>query len=91
MQQIQAGHVPNCKNGLHAMMCWAARDFMNLGNGVSFKVTGRKLKGTVKVVYQEGADWYDIHFLNLRGREISKLDGIYCDQLAELIDGVIEQ
>lgn len=90
-EQIKCGRIEGCQCGLHAMMCWGARGFANIGNGLLFKVSGRKLKGTVRVMLDEGSDLYNLHFLNLRGREINKIEGVYFDQLAELIDGVIEK
>jgi hypothetical protein len=55
-----------------------------LGNGVSFDVKGDKFKGTVSVVYDEGEDLYNL-MMYKKGEPVYNIDGIFFDQLAELI------
>ena len=57
--------------------------------GLSFRVRGHHLKGHV-CIHLMGDDTYTIRFLNVRMREVKKLEGIYCDQLQDLIDEVVE-
>lgn len=90
LSQIQSGYVPGCQNGFHAMMCWGAKDFTNLGESLRFKVNGFKLKGTVTVDYVQGSDDYTLKFKPSRKVEVTKYENVYCDQLAELIDNEVE-
>jgi hypothetical protein len=95
LTQIKLGHVPaktgvRACQGSYAMMCWGARQFTDIGGGLTFKVSGRKVKGSVKVMYMDGSDTYDLHVFNTRGRELKYMHSVYCDQLAELIDDEVE-
>jgi hypothetical protein len=95
LTQIKLGHVPaktgvRACQGAYAMMCWGARQFTDVGDGLTFKVSGRNVKGSVKVVYMDCSDLYDVHVFNTRGRELKHIEAVYCDQLAELIDDEVE-
>ena len=48
-------------------------------------------KGTVKVTLDEGADLYIIECLNMRGRIVKFQGDVFCDELAQQIDWLIEQ
>lgn len=54
--------------------------------GLAFKVDGFKYKGMVKVIYNVGADLFEIHLEDGRIEE-----GVYLDQLVDVIDGMVER
>ena len=54
--------------------------------GLAFQVEGFKYTGTVKVIYNEGADLFEVHLENGRIEE-----GVYLDQLVDVIDGMVER
>jgi len=82
------------------MFSWGVNDWTILSKGtmgdnyclggLAFRVRGHHLKGWV-CIHLMGEDTYTIRFLNIRRREIKKYEGIYCDRLQELIDGVVER
>ena len=54
--------------------------------GLAFKVDGFKYKGMVKVIYNVGADLFEIHLDDGRIEE-----DVYLDQLIDVIDGMVER
>ena len=54
--------------------------------GLAFQVEGFKYTGTVKVIYNEGADLFEVHLEDGRIEE-----GVYLDQLVNVIDGMVER
>lgn len=76
-----------------AMMAWGAKDMVALPNGLRFKSSGMvKWKGLVSVKYDEGQDLYNLEFGRIRKYEYKidkNIDGVYADQLVELIDSVV--
>ena len=58
--------------------------------GLSFKFSNcpKVRSGTVNVTL-DGTDTYTVRVFNVRGREIAKMEGVYCDMLGGR-DGVIE-
>ena len=73
-----------------AMMAWGAKDMVALTDGLRFKSSGMvKWKGLVSVKYDEAMDLYNLEFGRIRKYEYKideKIDGVYVDQLVELID-----
>lgn len=60
--------------------------------GLQIRVRGRKLKGLVRIWYNNGADLFNVEFINWGGTKLVKTcDGIYLDQLQEVIDETIEK
>lgn len=63
--------------------------------GVTFMVNGLKSGSASVTVRLSAQDHYDIVVVNtesaLRGETFAKADGIYCDQLMEVIDRMIER
>ncbi|MDB4350213.1 hypothetical protein OAA38_00210 [bacterium] len=76
-----------------AMNAWGAKDLVGKESGLQFKSSGMvKWKGIVSVNYIAGADHYDLEFGKIRKYEYKvtkKVEGVYADQLVELIDGVV--
>lgn len=54
--------------------------------GLAFKVDGFKYKGMVKVIYNIGADLFEIHL-----DDGSIEEDVYADQLVNVIDGMVER
>lgn len=54
--------------------------------GLAFQVEGFKYTGTVKVIYNEGTDLFELHLEDGRTEE-----GVYLDQLVNVIDGMVER
>lgn len=86
-----------------ALWAWGAKDFMALNGsdeaskvslgGVQFKVSGMKHKGIVKVNLMAN-DTYTVVIGSVRKGEWkvkSSTDDVYCDNLMEVIDGLIER
>lgn len=86
-------------------MSWGVHKVGNLkGKAVIFTVNGYLFKGLV-VITLSAMDTYDVHFIEPfpPGEDKAFPDGyfvlrneltltdVYCDQIAELIDGVVEQ
>ena len=54
--------------------------------GLVFKVDGFKYKGLVKVIYNVGADLFEIHL-----DDGSIEEDVYADQLVDIIDSMVER
>lgn len=94
--QIRFGAVKGARNGQHAMMCWAfsTPQFGKVEElpGLIFKVNGRKHTGKVAVVL-EPRDTYKIFLANSRGKDKAwreVRDDVYCEELAQILDNLIE-
>ena len=55
-------------------------------SGLAFQVEGFKYKGMVKVIYNVGADLFEIHL-----DDGSIEEDVYADQLIDVIDGMVER
>jgi hypothetical protein len=77
------------------LMSWGVTDYKETTykemQGIRFKVNGFLFKGTVIVVLNEGADLYEIYCLNSDGKVVKSHDGIFCDELVDSIDKLIEK
>lgn len=54
--------------------------------GLAFQVEGFKYTGTVKVIYNEGTDLFEVHLEDGRIEE-----DVYLDQLVGVIDAMVER
>lgn len=54
--------------------------------GLAFQVEGFKYTGTVKVIYNEGTDLFEVHLEDGRIEE-----SVYLDQLVGVIDAMVER
>lgn len=81
------------KTQLMIMWSWGTSNFMALPNneGLIFHVQGYKFNGWVKVVYDEGEDLFNIHYLTNKMKEVKEQQGIYFDMLVETIDNTVEK
>ncbi len=82
-----------------ALGAWGANNYVGgkvdgENEGVKFKVSSTKTKrGTwVMITLDEGADLYNIKMYRILKTDVKydyELEGIYCDQLVEILDSVI--
>lgn len=76
-----------------ALGAWGARGYYAISEskdfqgGLGFKVNGLKHKGWVTIKLR-WVDDYTISFINKIGQVVKEVEGIYCDQLVEVIDFV---
>ena len=70
---------------------WGTHDCETIKNGLQFKVQGFLMKGTVRVIYDEGHDLFDIEFLPDDDTKPKKtIQGLFLDQLVSVIDENVE-
>jgi hypothetical protein len=75
----------------YALMAWGAKSFCALSEnktragGLSFQVNGITHKGWVTIEL-DWLDTYNVIFTNKNRKVIKTFDGIYCDQLVDIID-----
>lgn len=62
LQQLRA-------TAMRKMLCWGAREFIGMPNGLRFRVSGLLHKGHVCVIYAEGSDTYIVQIGNIRKSE----------------------
>jgi len=65
-----------------------AKNFINHGDGVSFRFPNRRGPNFVKITL-DGSDTYTILFGSIRKYELTKqktFDGVYCDQLSRIFE-----
>jgi RNA processing factor Prp31 len=73
------------------MWSWGFNSPTALQNGLMFKVQGFIFKGWVKVVYNEGKDLFDVTLLNSKLEVKKEIEGIFFDQLVDVIDDLDEK
>jgi hypothetical protein len=89
-QSVQVANVIKNQIGVRNLMCWGASNFIAINEqdgGLIFKVLPNpKLRGggTVKIVLDFN-DTYHVQIFNNRKRIIYDQEGIYCDQLSEIL------
>ncbi len=78
------------KTDLNIVWSWGFHNPKPLENGLTFKVQGFLHKGSVNIEYNEGSDLFDITLLSNQLEEVKSIEGIYVDQLIDVIDDVVE-
>lgn len=78
------------KTNLPMIMSWGYNSPVALENGLRFSVNGFKHKGNVAVIYDEGLDLFNIEILTFENEVIDTINGVYFDQLIEVIDNRVE-
>ena len=73
--------------GVNKMKILLFRDMPTLGINVS----GLLHKGWVYISLNEGMDLYEITLLTSNYRVIKTIDEVYCDQLAQIVDELVER
>src|SRR5215469_6640570 len=79
------------KAQLMVVFSWGFNSPKPLTNGLQFKVQGFKHKGYVTVVYNKGADLFDVALYTSKFELLKKIEDVYLDQLVELIDEEVEK
>ena len=83
------GSTADNKSGVLAMMCWGASNFTGFGESedqraaLKFHVQAEHFTGEVSIVLS----WLDTYVVGIGEHEYTD---VYCDQLTELIDNVVE-
>lgn len=75
--------------GVRSLKYMVATD--GLHYGLQMSVGGLKFKGRVRVWYNRASDYFDIEFVNLRGRVVEELEDIDCFQLHNILHQRIER
>lgn len=79
------------QGGVNILMSWGARNFTNFENkGFLFRVSGFKHKGYVFITL-DVSDTYTVHLMNLKCDVIKTIKNVYCDELTEKIDNIVEK
>ena len=68
---------------------WGHDKAVAINNGLQFDVRGFIFQGTVKIVYNEGMDDFTV-FLIKNGKITDRIDGVYIDNLVDVIDHKVE-
>lgn len=82
--------------GINAYHSWGVRNeivcFSPAGDvTLLLHVGGLLHTGAVLVTYQEGPDTYEVVLKNEDYEETFRLAGVYCDQLGQLLDSLIDR
>lgn len=78
------------RTDLNIVWSWGFNSPKLLENGLSFKVQGFLHKGWVLVEYNEGSDLFDIKLLTNQLEEVKSIEGVYFDELIDVIDDAVE-
>ena len=84
-QQLTAGKVNAVK-----VMTWGVNNWVGGENFLSFRVRARRHKGYVKIILNS-MDLYDVQLISTHGNVKKEWNGLYFDQLTEVIDNKIEK
>lgn len=77
----------------NVVMSWGVSQLRVLqgDEGVMFHVQGFKWNGWVKVVFDQGADLFNIFYIDNKGETQKIQKGIYFDELVDTIDREVEK
>lgn len=73
------------------MLSWGFTNPTIIVNGLEFRVNGFKHQRSVKVLYNEGKDLFDIQLVSNDNILKESIESIFFDQLVEVIDNHIEK
>ena len=79
------------KSQLNIMRSWGTNSLKAIDNGLIFKVEGFIFKGWVKIAYNAGRDLFDIYLLNYQMTIVKEIEGVYFDELVNVIDLEVEK
>jgi len=82
-QQLYAG-------GRIKVFTWGANAWRAGENFLHFRVTGKLFRGVVRITLNS-MDLYDIKLMKVSGEVVKEINGIYNDQLTDVIDNAIER
>lgn len=72
------------------LLSWGIQRPVVIKLGLRFRVNGFLHKGIVEILYNEGADLFDVYLINEDGTLKELIDGVYFDQLVDTIDDHVE-
>jgi hypothetical protein len=72
------------------IMSWGLHCPVVIKLGLRFRVNGFLHKGIVEILYNEGADLFDVYLINEDGTLKELVEGVYFDQLVDTIDDHVE-
>lgn len=78
--------------GRGALYMLGAKDLLDLGNGLQFRIRGSRKANTIMIELDEGADLYHVRILkigrapNYRITEVANVSGLFADQLRPVIE-----
>ena len=72
-------------------MSWGFTSPILIKQGLKFSVNGFILQGKVQIIYNEGADLFDLTFFTEDNQIRNAMNGIYIDELVNVIDGQVER
>ena len=78
------------KSQLIIVWSWGFHQPMALENGLRFRVSGFKFKGSVEIIYNEGHDLFDVRFLKAN-KVVNTIEGVFFDMLVDVIDDYVEK
>lgn len=99
-------HVMKVAQTAHEQLFWSVNKWAYMSWGVSkrvamvyndmatlaLRVSGLLHKGWVYISLNEGMDCYEVRLLNVAQDKVKQtLDEVYCDNLGEVIDGLVER
>ena len=70
---------------------WGFHQALALENGLQFRVNGYKFQGRVRVLYNAGADLFDVVLLDRDGNVAKRENEVYLDCLVDVIDRLLEK
>lgn len=75
------------------MMSWGIepKTVKTITNGLQFHVSGFKVKGTVKITYDQGSDLFRIDIIPDNDKPQITHDEVFLDQLVSMIDEDVEK
>lgn len=72
------------------LLSWGIQRPVVIKLGLRFRVNGFLHKGIVEILYNEGADLFDVYLINEDGTLKELVEGVYFDQLVDTIDDHVE-
>ena len=73
------------------LLSWGIHRPVVIKLGLRFRVNGFLHKGIVEILYNEGADLFDVYLINEDGTLKELIDGVYFDELVDTIDDHVEK
>jgi len=73
------------------LMSWGFSSPIVIKQGLKFSVNGFILQGKVQIIYNEGADLFDLTFFTEENQILNTLTGVYIDELVDTIDRHVER
>jgi hypothetical protein len=74
-----------------ALGSWGAREFLVVGTGIQFRVSGSRLRGKIRIML-DPLDTYTVTSYRMRDHDakiVNQFSGVYCDQLVSILNGIV--